>query len=715
MILKKIFPLFMVICLFGCTPKISAPAVSAPSAPAKPEMPAKADMMDEAKSMAKEAMSKIKPGIDPVNMNRSVSPKTDFYQYANGGWLATTEIPADESRWGGFSELGDNNNKMVLALVDKALQMKNVDPNSDEGKVVNFFNTAMNMEKRDAQGFDVIKPMLARIEKIQNTEQLLDYFIEVEKFGGGGFFGVFVGSDPKDSNMNTLYLGGGNLGLPGRDFYVNTGEDDIKKRAQYVDFTTNMITMAGVSEEAARIQAERILKLETRMAESMLPKEEMRNPLNRYNPKSLAELNELAPNINWGKYLNGVGAKGYKEIIVSQPKYMKEVNAIWETESLGTIKEYLRWGVINDAAGMMNTAANEENFDFYSRKLRGQEEQKPLNERVLSTTSGVLGEALGKLYVQEYFPPEAKATAVQMVEDLREAYRGRINALPWMSDETKAKAIEKLNTFRVKIGYPDTWKDYSTLAVGTYEDGGSFYQNILNARKWRFEKNIVKIGKQVDKDEWFMSPQTVNAYYNPAYNEIVFPAAILQAPFFDFKADPACNYGGIGGVIGHEFSHGFDDQGAKYDAEGNLNNWWTDEDLAAFEERGNQLVEQYNSYEPLPGVNVNGKFTLGENIGDLGGINAAYDALQIYEKREGETAKIDGLTQDERFFINWATIWRTKMRDEAMKNRIKTDPHSPGQYRATGPIINMEAFYKTFDIKEGDPMYKAPEDRVIIW
>jgi predicted metalloendopeptidase len=355
------------------------------------------------------------------------------------------------------------------------------------------------------------------------------------------------------------------------------------------------------------------------------------------------------------------------------------------------------------------------NFDFYSRQLRGQLEQKPLNERVLRTTSGALGEALGKLYVKEYFPPEAKAIAVQMVEDLRTAYRGRINALPWMSDETKAKAIEKLNSFRVKIGYPDTWKDYSDLKVETYDNGGSYYGNLLNARKWRFDKNIAKIGKPVDKDEWFMSPQTVNAYYNPPYNEIVFPAAILQAPFFDFKADPASNYGGIGGVIGHEFSHGFDDQGAKYDAEGNLNNWWTDADLAAFEERGNKLVAQYNKYEPLPGVFVNGKFTLGENIGDLGGVNAAYDALQIRNAREGKTPKIDGLTQDERFFINWASIWRTKMRDEAMKNRIKTDPHAPGVYRATGPLVNIEAFYKTFDIKPGDPMYKAPEDRVIIW
>ena len=706
--IKKLIFGAAIVALAGCTPKVSAPVVKTPEVMPKKEE-AK-EMMDN----AMDGMTKIKPGIDLVNMDKSVSPKVDFYQYANGGWMANTEIPADESRWGGFSELGDNNNKMVLALVDKALEMKSVDSNSDEGKVVNFFNTAMNMEKRNMQGISVIQPYIDRIKTIKNTDQLLDYMIENEPYFGS-FFGIFVSSNPKNSNENALYLGGGNLGLPDRDYYLNEDEDSVEKRKQYVKFTSNMLQMMGLDENLATTQAKRILKLETRMATAMLPKEEMRNPLNRYNPMDIVKLKETAPNIKWKKYFDGIGTGSFDQIIVSQPKYIAEVSKIFETESLGTLKEYLRWTILNDAAGSMDQAANDENFDFYGRKLRGQQEQKPLNERVLRTTSGVLGEALGKLYVKEYFPPEAKAIAVQMVEDLRTAYEARINALEWMSPETKAKAITKLKSFRVKIGYPDEWKDYSSLKVDTYENGGSFYGNLLNARKWRFDKNMEKIGKPVDKDEWFMSPQTVNAYYNPPYNEIVFPAAILQAPFFDFKADPACNYGGIGGVIGHEFSHGFDDQGAKYDADGNLNNWWSDEDLASFEKRGNALVEQYNAYEPLPGVFVNGKFTLGENIGDLGGINAAFDALQIYEAREGETAKIDALSQDERFFINWATIWRTKMRDEAMKNRIKTDPHSPGQYRATGPIINMEAFYKTFNIKPGDPMYKAPEDRVIIW
>ncbi len=704
--IRRILMACSVVALVGCTPKISTPVVKTDS------MPQKEEVKPEMESIP--GMSKIKPGIDIINMDRSVSPKEDFYQYANGGWMAKTEIPADESRWGGFSELGDNNNKMVLALVDKALKMKNVDANSDEGKVVNFFNTAMDMDKRNAQGISVIQPFLDKVKAIKNTDQVLDFIIEHEPYFGS-FFGVYVYSNPKNSNMNSLFLGGGTLGLPDRDYYMNQDEDSQEKRNQYLDFASSMIQMLGLNEDLAMTQAKRILKLETRLAKAMLPKEERRNPLNTYNPMALDKLQEIAPNLNWQKYFDGIGAKGYTEVIVSQPKYITEVSEIIKSESLGTIKEYIRWCILNDAAGSMSEAANDVNFDFYGRKLRGQEEQKPLNERVLRTTSGVLGEALGKLYVKEYFPPEAKAIAVQMVEDLRTAYANRINALPWMSAETKVKAIEKLNTFRIKIGYPDKWKDYSALKVQTYAEGGSYYGNLLNARKWGFDKNITKIGKEVDKDEWFMSPQTVNAYYNPPYNEIVFPAAILQAPFFDFKADPACNFGGIGGVIGHEFSHGFDDQGAKYDAEGNLNNWWTDEDLAAFEKRGNALVEQYNKYEPLPGVFVNGKFTLGENIGDLGGINAAYDALQIYEAREGETGKLDGLSQDERFFINWATIWRTKMRDEAMKNRIKTDPHSPGQYRATGPIINMEIFYQTFDIKPGDPMYKAPEDRVIIW
>ena len=706
--MRNFFYLFILGCFFACTPKISAPSVEAP----KPKMDT--EMVKEEAGEMVDDMIKIKPGVDLGLMDKTVSPKKDFYNFVNGGWMAKTEIPSDEGRWGSFNELRDNNDKMVLALVDKALAMDNVDPNSDEGKIVNFFQTAMNMEQRNKAGADVIKPFLDQIAAIQSKNDLLNFMIASVPYGGT-LLGVGVFADAKDSNTNTLYLGGGNLGLPERDYYLNDDEDSQKKRDQYVTFITKMLQTLGDDEGSAMAQAKRILAFEKGMAESMLAKEERRNPLNTYHPKSLEELKTLAPAIDWEAYLNGVKAVGYKEIIVSQPKYIEKVNDIWANGDLNTIKEYLRMTVLNDAASFMGEEVDKINFEFYGKQIGGSEAQKPLNERVLSVTSGVLGEALGKLYVAEYFPPAAKKVASDMVAEIRTSFGERIKNLEWMSAETKEKALEKLGTFQVKIGYPDKWKDYSNLEIKGWENGGSYYQNILNARKWRYEDRIKKIGKAVDKTEWFMPPQTVNAYYNPRYNEIVFPAAILQAPFFDFQADPACNFGGIGGVIGHEISHGFDDSGSRFDADGNLNNWWTDADREAFDIRGKQLIDQYDSYEPLPGINVNGEFTLGENIGDLGGVNVAYDGLQSYLAKNGDPGTIDGFSQNQRFFINWATIWRTKFRDEALKNRIKTDPHSPGQYRATGPIINMEAFQKAFGIVEGDRMFKSDEERIIIW
>mgnify|MGYP003867757433 CR=1 FL=1 len=695
--------------LLACTPKVGTEISKAPTPPKTPATPEPPTVRGNG-----QAMVKPDAGLHLSNMDLTISPKTDFYNFVNGSWMKHTEIPSDEGRWGSFGELREKNDEMTLALVDKALAMKSVDPNSDEGKIVTFFKTAMDMDRRNIQGTKVIQPALDDLAAVQNKDQLLDFMIKTAPYGGT-LFGVFVSADAKNSNVNTLYLGGGNLGLPERDYYLNDDEDSKKKRVQYVDFMTSMLQFLGDTKSQANDQAKRILAFETSMAESMLAKEERRNPLNTYHPKSLAELNTLAPAVDWNRFLNGVKAVGYKEIIVSQPKYIEKVNDIWANGDLSTIKEYIRMTILNDAASMMSEEIDQVNFEFYGKQLGGTETQKPLNERILSVTSGVLGEALGKLYVKEYFPPEAKQIASDMVSEIRTSFGERIKNLDWMSTETKEKALQKLSTFTVKIGYPDTWKDYSELKVSGWDDGGSFYQNILNARKWGYEKRIAKIGKEVDKTEWFMPPQTVNAYYNPRYNEIVFPAAILQAPFFDFKADPACNFGGIGGVIGHEISHGFDDSGSRFDADGNLNNWWTDADREAFDARSKKLIDQYSSYEALPGIFVNGEFTLGENIGDLGGVNVAYDGLQSYLKKNPDPGLIDGFTQEQRFFLNWATIWRTKFRDEALKNRIKTDPHSPGQYRAVGPIINMDKFYEAFDIKEGDAMYKDEADRIIIW
>ncbi len=657
---------------------------------------------------------KVKDGIQVDNMDLNMNPGTDFYEFANGGWMKSTEIPDDESRWGSFNELREKNDSMTLALVDKALNNKSIKANSDEGKVVSFFKVAMNTEELNKQGIEPIQDLLAKIDAIETVEDIVDYTIEMEPYLGG-LFGSGVYSDLKNSTINALYLGTGSLGLPERDYYLQVDEDSKDKRAKYVTHITTMLQFLGDDKSSATEQAKRILEFETKMASNMLSKEDKRNPLNLYNPKTIEELDQLSPRVNWAKYFEGIGAKNFEQVIVSEPKYISSVSYLLTNQPISTIKEYFRWTLLNNAASYLSEDIDQANFDFYGKALKDLKAQKPRNERVLQTTNRVLGEALGKLYVDEYFPSEAKRTAVEMVNNIRKAYEKRIDNLDWMTDSTKVMAKKKLNGMTVKIGYPDKWKDYSDLDIVDEKNGGSYFKNILNARQWNYAEDIAKIGKPVDKTEWFMSPQTVNAYYNPTYNEIVFPAAILQAPFFDFQADAAVNYGGMGAVIGHEISHGFDDQGARFDAEGNMNDWWTKTDFKNFQERGKQLVAQYDSYEPLPGIFVNGTFTLGENIGDLGGVNAAYDGLKIHQEQNGADELIDDMTPEQRFFVNWATVWRTKIRDEALKNQIKTDPHSPGVYRAVGPLVNVDGFYEAFDIGEDDAMFKPADERVRIW
>ncbi len=654
------------------------------------------------------------PALELSNMDTNVEPAKDFYMFVNGGWDARTEIPDDESRWGSFNELRERNDSMTLALVDKALSNTKINPNTDEGKVVTFFKTAMDVDKLNENGTRVLDGVFEAIAGIDDAEGLQEFMIMAELYGGT-MFGHGVFADLKNSNVNALYMGPGQLGLPEREYYIGTDADSKDKREKYVKHITRMLQFLGDSESDAAAQADRILAFETKLAEAMRTKEENRNPKLMYNPHTVDELQSLVPAVDWAGYYEGIGAKGFEHVIVSEPDYMKRIQEVFTDGDLGTLKEFLRWSVFNDASAHLTEEIEAANFDFYGKELQGSEKQKPRNERVLQLVNGVLGEALGKLYVDEYFPSKAKQVAEEMVGNVRKAFSARIDNLDWMSDSTKVMAQKKLDAFRVKIGYPNKWKDYSDLEIKGWEEGGSLYQNLLNARKWNYEKDIAKIGEDVDKEEWGMNPQTVNAYYNPLNNEIVFPAAILQPPFFNFEADAAMNYGGMGAVIGHEISHGFDDQGAQFDADGNLENWWTKSDLEKFEERGDQLIAQYDSYEPLPGINVNGEFTLGENIGDLGGVNVAYDGLKLHLDEHGDPGEIDGFTPAQRFFISWGTIWRTKMRDEAMKNRIKTDPHSPGMYRAVGPVVNVDAFYEAFDIKEGDPMYKAPEERVRIW
>lgn len=652
-------------------------------------------------------------GIILENMDTTVSPKVDFYNYVNGNWMKNHEIPDDQTQWGGFTILRKETDANVLNILDRAKKSGKYAPDTDQAKALMIYESKLDTVARDKAGIEPIKPILEKIAAMNSMSDFQRLMGEDAVEVSQPFIGLAAFSNPSNSAMNTAYITPGSLGLPDRDFYTNTDPASVKIREQYVDHITRMLQFLGDTEESARKQANTILAFETKLATPRLDKVASRDFRNFNNPRSVEELQQKLPQINWKELFKDMGvSKELDTVIVMQPKYMETLKQIFSKPDFETWRTVLRWSTLNSAAGMLSTEIEKADFDFYATTLNGTKKQKPANERALATVNGSLGEALGKLYVDEMFPPEAKAKAEKMIANIIEAYKDRINNLDWMSDSTKVKAIEKLDKFTVKIGYPDKWKDYSDMAV---KEGNSFYDNMIAVKQWNFVDNLNKIDEPVDRTEWGMSPQTVNAYFNPFNNEIVFPAAILQPPFYDYKADEAVNYGGMGAVIGHEISHAFDDSGSRFDANGNLVNWWTDKDLENFTERGNKLADQYSKVEVLDSVYINGAFTLGENIGDLGGVLAAYDGLQRFYKENGRPDNIDGFTPEQRFFMSWATVWRTKSREEALKNQVKTDPHSPGKVRATQPLLNVDAFYEAFDIKEGDPMYLAPEDRVRIW
>jgi putative endopeptidase len=667
------------------------------------------------KSSQEVASKKETSGINVGYMDKSVNPANDFNRYVNGTWLDKTEIPADRTRWGSFDELRKNTDDDVMAILKDAIKDKTIDPNSDQAKAINLYKTVLDTVSRNKAGIDPLKPYLAKINSVQNADQLVALLAEMEPEMGLGFFGSYIGADAKNSNKNVIYVGTGSLGLPDRDYYVSDAPDNKEKREKYVAHVTRMLQYLGESEATANANAKKILALETKMSTATLDRVERRDRRKTYNPMSFADLQKLVPTVKWDTYFQNVGIGKVDSLVVSQPKYLQTVETILKDNQVEDWKAYMRWTALRGSSGLLSTEIENANFDFYGKTLTGAVKQRPAEERALATVNGRLGEALGKLYVAKKFPPEAKAKAQAMIANVMLAFDNRINNLPWMTKATKENAKIKLNKFRVKIGYPDKWKDYSELQVKSPEQGGTYFDNSRMYAKWSHKQNIAKLGKPVDKEEWGMSPQTVNAYFSPTNNEIVFPAAILQPPFYDYKADEAVNYGGIGAVIGHEISHGFDDSGSRYNADGNLVNWWSDEDLKQFTSLGSALADQYSALEPLPGIFVDGKFTLGENIGDLGGVNAAYDGLQIYLKANGNPGLIDGFTPEQRFFISWATIWRSKMRDEAIKNQVKTDPHSPGMYRAYVPLQNVEAFYKAFNILPHNGMYLPFEKRVKIW
>ena len=655
------------------------------------------------------------PGINVSYMNTKISPSQDFFQYVNGTWLNQTEIPSDRTTWGSFNELIKKTDKDVMSILKDASKNPKYKSDTDQGKAVNLFLTVLDTVGRNKAGITPLKPYLKKIDAIKNVADLQKFLVEMEPEGGSGFFGIYIGADEKNSSKNSVSLAVSQLGLPDKDYYTSEDKDSKEKRAKYELHVARMLQFIGESPEKAKQSAAEILAFETELSKPRLDRVESRDSRLQYNPMTVAELQKLTPAIKWDAYFAGIGLAKLDTVVVIEPKYMKALQAVFTENKIAQWKEYLKWDLLNSSSTKLSTDIETANFDFYSKTLRGAVKQLPREEKALQVVNRGIGEALGKLYVEKVFPAEAKTKALDMIQNVITAYQNRINNLSWMSKDTKAKAIEKLNKITIKVGYPDKWKDYSALQIKNVTDGGSYFENSKSIAIWNFKKGIAKLSKPVDKTEWGMSPQTVNAYYNPSYNEIVFPAAILQPPFYNYQADEAVNYGGIGAVIGHEISHGFDDSGARYNAEGNLVDWWTPQDLEQFTKLGSELADQYSALEPLPGIHVDGKFTLGENIGDLGGINAAYDGLQLYLKAHGNPGLIDGFTPEQRFFISWATVWRTKSRDEAIKNQVKTDPHSPGMYRAYVPIQNVDAFYEAFGIKNGDKMFVSPEKRVKIW
>ena len=652
------------------------------------------------------------PGIVLENMGTAVNPKSDFYNYVNGSWMENTEIPVDRPSWDGFSILRKSTNTDVLEILAKAKESGKYAADSDQAKALAIFDTKLDTVARNAAG---LKPLQSALKKIAGIQNLADLqtVLATNPSVSSPFISIGAGADLNNSAMNAVYMGINDLGLPDRDYYLEQDTKSKEIREEYKKHIARMLQMLGDSEADATAAATKILTMETALAEPRLDKVESRDAHNFNNPRSIAEANYILSSVDVNKMISDLGiTKKFDTLIVTQLRYTGALDTFLKETPIEDIKTLIRWDTFNSATGLLSTDIETANWEFYSKYLNGSKQQRPADERALATVNGTVGEALGQLYVDAKFPPAAKIKAETMIANVIDAYKARIQKLDWMGAETKAKAIEKLDKFTVKIAYPDKWEDYSTMEVSADK---TYFENMTAVNKWGQDKNYADIGEPVDKTRWGMSPQTVNAYFNPLNNEIVFPAAILQPPFYNYTADEAVNYGGIGAVIGHEISHAFDDSGARFDSDGNLKNWWTEDDLAAFTERGNALAEQYSSLKVLDSVYVNGKFTLGENIGDLGGVLGAYDGLQKFFAENGRPDDIDGFTAEQRFFMSWATVWRTKSRDEALRNQVKTDPHSPGKVRAIQPLLNVDSFYEAFDIKEGDKMYLAPEKRVRIW
>ena len=645
-------------------------------------------------------------GIDLDGMNPDIRPQDDFYEYANGRWLAETDIPAEEVGWGSYMTLRKEALEQSRAIVLELAEAENLDPEMQ--KIGDYYRAWMDEAGIEEKGISPLEGDLAEIAVLENHDQVAAYLGNANPMGVDGPFNFYVGQDDKDSTQYVVFFLQTGLGLPDRDYYFDESERGRFILAEYAGYITGLMTLADYDDPAGA--AERVIALETRLAEHQWDKVDNRDADKVYNPYTAKEFAELLSEFNLDRYMEGIGVEPQPKLVVMQPSYFEAVNGLFREVEVETWKAYLRLRLVSSFANFLSDEFVQARFNFYSKTLYGRQEQTPRWRRAVSSINGSLGELLGQVYVERHFAPESKARMQKMVHYLNAAYADSIGKLPWMSEETKAKALEKLSKFTPKIGYPDEWRDYSALTVAADDLVG----NIKRARIFGHDRNVDKLGKPIDRNEWFMAPQEVNAYYNPGMNEIVFPAAYLQAPNFIPEADDAYNYGTIGTTIGHEIGHGFDDQGSKYDGDGNLKNWWKDADRERFEERTKGLVEQFNRFEPLPGLFVNGELTLGENIGDLGGTAIALKAYRM--SLEGKDAPvIDGYTAQERFFIGNAQASRIKWREQFMEVLVKNDPHSPDRYRVNGVYPNMADFYETYDVAEGDDLYLPPEERVSIW
>ena len=648
-------------------------------------------------------------GIRTENLDTTAVAGTDFYQYACGGWMKNNPLPAEFSRFGSFDKLAEDNRAQIQGLIEELAAQESA-PGSVAQKIGTLYRVAMDSVKLNKDGAAPLKERLQQIASVKEEKDLYYLLGEMQKRGVGAYVAVYVGADEKNSSMNAVQTYQIGLSMGERDYYLEDTENSKRIRTAFLSHVEKMYKLAGMDDATAKRGAALVMDIETRLAKAYRSRTELRDPHANYNKMTMDEAKALCPTFGWDAFLAAMDFKDVKEIIIGQPASLQAAAEILHTTPVADQTLYLQWKTISYAASMLSDEFAEENFNFFGRTMRGAQQMQPRWKRAVAVVSGSLGEAVGQMYVEKYFPAEAKERMITLVRNLQESLGERIQALEWMGDSTKVKALEKLATFHVKIGYPDKWKDYSTLDI----KDDSFIANMERANLWSHAEMLDKVGKPVDKEEWHMTPQTVNAYYNPTTNEICFPAGILQYPFFDMNADDAFNYGAIGVVIGHEMTHGFDDQGRKYDKDGNLKDWWTEQDAKNFDERAKVMIDFFDKIEVAPGVNANGQMTLGENIADHGGLQIAYQAFKKATAQHPLGEK-DGFTPEQRFFLAYANVWAGNIRPEEILNRTKTDVHSLGKWRVNGALPHINAWYEAFGITENDPMFLPQAERTVIW